>query len=96
MRSSAESTPPDLSRMIEATRRAVYDAVVAVHFTDPEHPAPYTPEDAGLVVFYVFGRWFATWVRLDEPANLPEHQRREVLRIQADPTWPHGLAFYEV
>ena len=52
-----KSTPPDLSRMIEATRRAVYDAVVAVHFTDPEHPAPYTPDDAGLLVFYVFGRW---------------------------------------
>jgi hypothetical protein len=26
----------------------------------------------------------------------PEHQRREVLRIQPDPTWPHGLAFCEV
>jgi hypothetical protein len=87
--------PLDLSRFIEATRRAVYDAVVSIHFADPDHPAPYSPEEAGLLVFYVFGRWFATWLRLDEPAELPEHKRRELLRIQPDPRWPLGLAFYE-
>ena len=41
MRSSEQSIPPlpppiDLSQVTEATRRAVYDAVVAVHF----NPAP--------------------------------------------------------
>ena len=96
MSNRPKSTPPDLSRPTEATRRALYDAVVEVHFTDPEHPTPYSPDDAGLVVFSVFGRWFATWTRLEEPADLAEHQRRELLRIQPDPAWPLGLAFYEV
>ena len=25
------------------------------------------------------GRWFATWIKLEEPESLPERERREVL-----------------
>ena len=88
----------DLSRPTEATRRAVYDRVAdLVWIPDPrdEHRRSDTPDEAGLFVFHVFGRWFAVWRNRDEP-HLPEHQRTEVVRIQADPDSPFGVVLVEV
>jgi hypothetical protein len=83
----------DLTTENEATRRAIYDLVVAESFTrkpliPPEDVwvPPYTPEQAGLEVVFHWGRWFATWIKLEEPESLPERERREVLSYQPD--WP--------
>jgi hypothetical protein len=95
--------PLDLTRYTEATRRDVYARVVAIQFTeietadDPENTYPvYDPDDSGLVVFYVFGRWFATWVDLDAEPDDPEDRWRELVRIESAPNSPEGIILYEV
>jgi hypothetical protein len=98
-------TPPDLSRYTESTRRDLYDRLVAIQFTAPdpatvEHPedvfTPYDPDAAGLMVFHVLGRWFATWTDLDAAPELPEDRRRELVRIAAAPDSPDRIVLYEV
>jgi hypothetical protein len=95
-------SPIDLSQVTEATRRALYDAAVAIHFPDPaeahdpdDFVPEYSPDDAGLVVFHALGRWWASWLMLEEPATLPESRRREVLRIVENREAAYGLAFLE-
>jgi hypothetical protein len=97
--------PPDLDLEVytEATRRALYDIVVAVHFTAPAEVArgdwypDYSPDEAGLVVHFCRGRWLALWSRLEEAASdLPESRRQAFVRIQAAPEAPFGVAFHEV
>ena len=99
------SLPSDLDLEVytEATRRALYDIVVAVHFMAPAEVAPgdsypnYTPDQAGLVVHFLGGRWLAEWSRLEETdSDLPGSRRQALVRIQADPGAPCGVAFYEV
>jgi hypothetical protein len=94
--------PLDLTRYTEATRREVYARVVAIQFTEPDPPpAPadaspiHDPDDSGLVVFYVFGRWFATWIDLDADPDEPEDLRRELVRIEPANS-PEGIILYEV
>ena len=106
--SNPPSVPPglDLETYSEATRRALYDIVVAVHFTAPAAPAvvacgdwypDYSPDEAGLVVHFCRGRWLACWTRLEEAASdLPESRRQALVRIQAAPGAPYGVAFHEV
>ena|ERR1700726_934819 len=110
MRSSKKCTKPpspppglDLETYSEATRRALYDIVVAAHFTAPAEVAPgdwypdYSPDQADLVVFFLRGRWLAGWSRLEEAASdLPEFRRQALVRIQAAPEAPLGVTFYEV
>jgi hypothetical protein len=110
MRSSQDLTKPpsrpaglDLETYSEAARRAVYDIVVAVHFTAPAEVARgdcypnYTPDQAGLAVDFVRGRWLAGWCRLEEAdSDLPLSRREALVRIQAAPGAPFGVAFYEV
>jgi hypothetical protein len=99
----------DLGRVTEETRRALYDAVVAVHFTptydelqgavrDPDnHWVPaYGPDEARLAVFYLYGRWVAVWRALDEPEDAPEEQRWTVLRIGPSGDGSGGVIFFEV
>ena len=98
-------TPPalDLDRHTEATRRTLYDLVVAVHFTRPAEVfagdwyPDYTPDQAGLVLHFLAGRWLASWSRLEEAASdLPIDRRQALVRIQAAPNAPHGVEFHEV
>lgn len=97
MRSPEESIPLDLSRNTEATRREVYDRLVRLQSTLPIEPpsSPFDPDAAGLVVFHVLGRWFATWMDLDAPPEWPESRRRELVRIQPADT-PDGIVLHEV
>lgn len=96
--------PSSLLRYTEATRRALYDAAVALHFppADQAEPGewspPYSPDDAGLMVVFQWDRWFATWEMVEERHNpaLPPARKRELVRIQADPFSPTGLLFAEV
>jgi hypothetical protein len=88
----------DLTRYSDDVRDAIYEAVVAIHWNAaPEHPddfvPEYTPEDAGLQVVYILGRWFAIWRQLEEPHDIPPAQRWEVLRVEANPSAPFGLSF---
>jgi hypothetical protein len=112
MPSLPQSTPPsppppiDLSSATEATRRALYDVVVEVHFNpSPEEIAKarknddwyqkHTAEECDLALVYVLGRWFAYWrVWEDIDADAPEDQRWEVLRIVYDTTEPDQLTFW--
>jgi len=92
----------DLDRYSEQTRRDLYDLVVAMQFSPIEgagkddYPGPsYTPDDAGLEVFYLCTRWFASWTNLDEK-NLLEERRIELVRLEADPGGPFGIMMHEV
>jgi hypothetical protein len=98
-------TPLDLTRYSEATRRALYDRIVAIQFT-PQESAPgkdledvwtptQTPDEAGLTVLYLFGRWFAFWHEVPEP-GLPEARRTEIVRIQASSDAEDGILLFEV
>jgi hypothetical protein len=99
--------PLDLETYSEATRRALYDLVVAVHFTpppdrtagddSPDWYPDYTPDQADLAIHFWNARWLASWTRLEELASdLPADRRRALVRIQAAPEARHGVAFYEV
>lgn len=104
-RNEATSEPLDLTRYTEATRRELYERLVRIQRLPPEpssdpgesEPASeYDPEASGLMVFHVFGRWFATWTDLDASEDLPEHLRRELVRIQPSPENPEGILLLEV
>jgi hypothetical protein len=83
----AEPPPEvDLTAADAATQRLLYEFVVGVHFTpillnDPGDVfiPSYTPEEAGLRVYFETDRWFATWMKLEEDANLPEAESRELV-----------------
>jgi hypothetical protein len=94
-------TPLDLTRYTEAARRELYDRLIRIQFgtpaADPEEPPIiYTPDEVGLMVFYVFGRWFGVWKAPEESDHLPAARRIEVVRIQVDPAAPDGIMLYEV
>jgi|GEM_PF-1093307 len=92
----------DLSVFSEATQRALYELVVADNFRQTE-PAPgegsvpqYTAEQAGLEVVWAWGRWFATWLKLELPDTLPEAERREILVLEENRHRPGTLGYGEV
>jgi hypothetical protein len=70
------------------TRQILHDFVVWRYFTphpvddpgDISLPA-FTPEEGRLSVFYQHGRWFVTWLKLDEDMKRPENDSRELLVI---------------
>jgi len=99
--------PPriDLSEVTEATRRALYDATVAVHFRVPpgtEDGMPfYNADQAGLTVWFGAGRWWAQWNALEETdnANLPPAAKYQLLYIRQAPEAsgaPFGVEFHGV
>jgi hypothetical protein len=97
-----ETRTLDLDRYSEQTRRDLYDLVVAMQFSpiegagEGDYPgSSYTPEEAGLEVFYLCSRWFATWTNLDEK-SLPEKRRIELVRLEADPAGAFGIMMHEV
>jgi hypothetical protein len=102
----APPAPPlDLATYSEATRRRLYDLAAAIHF--PPRPAvedpdvyvpPYSPEEAGLLVLWTFGRWLCTWQPLEDLGEpfLPADRSWVVLRITADQQAPLGVRFHEV
>jgi hypothetical protein len=87
----------------EETRRSLREIVIRDNFTprqlDGSHDLwtpPYTAEQAGLDVFWSHGRWFATWLKLEEPEGLPETERRELLLLEEDESEPGTLIYREV
>jgi hypothetical protein len=94
----------DLSVFSEETRLALYEVVVAENFEGTSLEAPpgvdwgpaYTAEQAGLEVTWAWGRWFASWWRLELPDTLPEARRRETLLLEENRHRPGTLAYCEV
>lgn len=84
----------DVTRFSEANRRRLYDQVAEMQFAPSEIPA--TPDQAGLQIVYFAGRWFATWLDLNEPSTLPLHQRFRIARIGASRDRADGIELYEV
>src|SRR5436305_5276085 len=100
---TAMDGPPDLDRVDAATHRRLYDHVVQQVFTAKQlEPAGdvwvprYTPQQAGLKVFFLYGRWLATWLPLETPRDLPASERRELVRFVIDPRAPGGISLEDV
>ena len=99
----AEPPPEvDLTVTDAATQQLLYEFVVGVHFTPALTHDPgdvflprYSPEEAGLRVYFEKGRWFATWMRLEEDASLPEAERRELVVIERNQD-ESGIVLQEV
>jgi hypothetical protein len=97
------SVPLDLTQGEETMGRVVRALVVEDWFTeraDEGAPGgvwrpPGTPEQAELQVFKAWGSWFATWRRLDVPADAPEAERWERLSIEEHPLRPGALSYHD-
>jgi hypothetical protein len=82
----------DLSQVDVSMEEVLYACVVLDHFTmrplaEPGKvitPPLYSPAQAGLRVFFERGSWYATWIRLEEPAFQPDSVRRQLLVIEMD------------
>ena len=57
MSDAPESAPLDLARFTEGLRRRLYDRVVRIQFSPPDSGFPYTPDEAGLQVVCLCGRY---------------------------------------
>jgi hypothetical protein len=99
MPEQSKSIPLDLTRYTEATRREVYDRCVR-HLWTPEAPGDYTPsytpDAAQMTVAYSHGRWFLSYIDLEEPVNAPLDRRAVLSRIIAAPDRPLGLMLSEI
>ena len=97
-------TPPNLLGDTEHVRRDLYDRVARLAFTPPpvenlcpdDYAGPdFDADDAGLTVFHFAFRWFAMWRTLDEP-EASERHLTNLVRIDADPSSPHGIALWAI
>jgi hypothetical protein len=97
----------DLSTATEATRRAVYDAVVAIYFSPTPEASPpsaltrrLTPSSptrrTRLKVYKEHGNWYVTWMRLEFPEEIPGEFRRELFQVEEEPSARFGIALLEV
>ncbi len=93
------SPPLDLSRYSEATRRRLYDRIAEEHFSpDPrtivdviargDFAEMRTPEEAGLRVEYLLGRWLVSW-RVTDPIEHPTE--RDLWELVTVTTSPRGV-----
>ena len=74
----------DLTKDNPATQQTLYALVVrdyfSLHLLDDEGDIDiprHTPEECGLRVFFEYGRWFVTWLKLEEDMSRPEALTRE-------------------
>ena len=95
---------PNLLGDTERVRRDLYDRVNRIVFAplQPEgtglddYAGPdFDADDAGLTLFRFAFRWFATWTTLDEP-DASARQRSNLVRIDSDPSSPHGIALWAI
>jgi len=94
-----QSTPLNLSRYTETLRREVYDRVVSLVWTSTgpdDHVPSFTPDQAGLMVFYLYGRWFATWSDLETVGPGTVERKTELVRVQESADTRYGIILAEV
>lgn len=81
----------DLDTDDPATAREIEEFVVWSFFS--HHPSgdpweilmpQFTPEQGGLKVFYQHGRWFCTWLKLDEDMSRPENDTRQLMVVNKE------------
>jgi hypothetical protein len=84
----------DLSTFSEATRRALYDRLLHDELgpLDPFN----SPDDLELNVSYAFGRWFASWLKPEQPGDAPESARRALYLLSETPEAPGKLFYTEI
>lgn len=97
--------PLDLSIYSESARREIYDRIAAEHFApemmslrqvrkrEEEFIETRTAEEAGLMVLFLLGRWFALWRLADPPPHPTEREFWELVTISEG---PRGLTMAEV
>lgn len=90
----AVSTTFDPTQFSESLRRWLYDRISEMHFARPD--SRHTPDQAGLQVFFAAGRWFASWIDLDEPATLPDRLRVRIARIAVGVEETSAIELHEV
>lgn len=99
MQQHPEFIPLNLSYYTETLRREVYDRVVSMVWTK-EAPDDYvpsvSPDQAGLMVFYAFGRWFATWSHVETTGPGTAERRVELVRVQETTSNRFGIILAEV
>jgi len=81
----------DLTEGEPATRQALYAFVVercfTPHATDDSGCVSvprFTPEECKLEIVFQYGRWMATWLKLEEDMSRPEYEHREVVGFAWD------------
>jgi hypothetical protein len=89
-----ESSRLDLGRYSEALRRWVYDRVVQIQFSPPH--STFTPDEAGLQVLCLWGRWFAIWTDPKQPPAVPVRLRFQAVRIEVSDEDPADIQLYAV
>jgi hypothetical protein len=80
----------DLSRIDQETEAQLYTCVVLEFFTPRPLAEPgavvsaplYSPQQAGLRVFFERGKWHAGWTRLEEPLFQPVEVRWQWITIE--------------
>ena len=85
--------PPDLDLTSDDpdVRQVIRDFVVQEYFSlhlleDPGevHVPAHTPESCDLRVSFLYGRWFVTWLKLDDGAACTEREARVLLVFEKD------------
>jgi len=84
-------TDLDLTKHDPTTEQILYSYAVRQYFTPQLLGDPgdvfipdYSPEQCGLSVFFQYGRWFVTWMKLEEDTSRPEAECRELLVFEKD------------
>ena len=84
----------------EELRRQLYDAAVQIIFYNGSPIPDFTPDQCELVVFYLWGRWLASWRDWESESAaelaLPLSRVWQVVRLQNDAHSPHGIMLHEV
>jgi len=96
MSAEPQPTPLDLNRFSEALRRWLYDRVVQIQFNPQDSTATYTPDDAGLQVVRLGGRWFAVWTDPEQPPALPTRLHLQLVRIETSHEHPWDIELHAV
>jgi hypothetical protein len=94
MPDTPEPSRLDLDRYSETLRRWLYDRVVQIQLSAAD--STFTPDEAGLQVLCVLGRWFAVWEDLEQPPAVPVRLRVQVARIGVSREDPAEIQLYAV
>lgn len=107
-KSTLPPLPPrkEMYRYSETTRRQLYDRIAEEHFPIPspeqienarikdEYLETRSAEQAGLMVVYVLGRWFALWRPAEPPAK--DAAERDLWEVVSLATTSSDLLMAEV
>jgi hypothetical protein len=77
------------------TSRWLYDRVAQIQFSPPD--STFTPDEAGLQVLRLWGRWFDIWTDPKQPSEaMPVRLRFQAVRIEVSDEDPADIQLYAV